>query len=255
MPPKWLVAPTLHLPAIVTEINDALRVLEHRGHPLTLVTVSHACAHTYEHITSIDHVIYNGRDLADIPYSAQVAEDAPLLVAGRIAPEEGIDAAIKIAERANQRLLIAGGIYDQGYYLERVAPLIEQAGERVSYLGQLEHNVLWKLMGEVCGLLFPIAWDEPFGLTPVEAMACGTPVIAYERGAVAEIIQHRKTGFLVPPGDIEQAAARVADLPIISRALCRSHVEKNFSQEVMLTLYEEMYTALLPNRDGKVPRD
>jgi len=246
---------TLHLPAIVAEINDALRILEHRGHPLTLVTVSHACAHTYEHITSIDHVIYNGRDLVNIPYHAQVAEDAPLLVAGRIAPEKGIDAAIKIAERANRRLLIAGGIYDQGYYRECVAPLIEQAGERVSYLGQLEHNVLWKLMGEVCGLLFPIAWDEPFGLTPVEAMACGTPVIAYERGAVAEIIQHRKTGFLVPPGDIEQAAARVAELPTISRALCRSHVEKNFSQEVMLTLYEEMYTALLSNRDGKVPRD
>ncbi len=239
---------TLHLPAVVPEINTALSILARRGHPLTLVTVSHACARTYENFTSIDAVIYNGPDLAALPYRAQVAEDAPLLVAGRIAPEKGIDAAIEIAARANQRLFIAGGIYDEAYYRECVAPLIVQAGERVTYLGALDHAALWKLMGEVRGLLFPIAWDEPFGLTPVEAMACGTPVIAYERGAAAEIIRHRETGFLVPPGDISQAAALVAELPALSRSLCRDHVEKNFSQSSMLTSYEELYASLLPAR-------
>jgi UDP-glucose:tetrahydrobiopterin glucosyltransferase len=234
---------TLHLPAVVEEINDALRTLDRRGHPLILVTVSHACARTYKQVTTIDHVIYNGLDLVSIPYSARVPIDAPLLVAGRITPEKGIEAAIEIALRAGQRLLIAGGIYDLAYYHERIMPLIERAGDRVTYLGHLEHQALWQLMGEVRGLLFPIAWDEPFGLTPVEAMACGTPVIAYLRGAVAEIIRHGETGFLVPPGDVEQAAAEVAALPSISRKRCRSHVEENFSQEAMLTRYEEMYAA------------
>jgi UDP-glucose:tetrahydrobiopterin glucosyltransferase len=236
---------TLHLPAVVPEINEVLRILERRGHPLSLVTVSQACARTYEAYTSIDRVIYNGLDLDALPFREQVAEDAPLLVAGRIAPEKGIDAAIAIAERAGKRLVIAGGIYDQVYYRERVAPLIERASGRVSYVGHLEHRALWKLMSEMQGLLFPIAWDEPFGLAAVEAMATGTPVIAYERGAASEIIRNAETGFLVPPGDIERAAEMVEALPTIRRKECRRYVEENFSQETMLDRYEEMYVSLV----------
>jgi UDP-glucose:tetrahydrobiopterin glucosyltransferase len=235
------VVHTLHMPSISPEINTALRVLHAQGHPLTLVTVSEACAMSYAPHSPIDAVIYNGIELEAIPFSARVSRDAPLLFAGRIAPEKGVEAAIDIAEMAGYPLLIAGGIYDRDYYEQRIAPRIEQAGERVTYLGLLERLALWKVMGHSLGLLFPIEWDEPFGLTAAEAMATGTPVIAYRRGAAEEVIKHGETGFLVEPGEKAHAAALVDDLYDIPRVLCRDHVEANFSIHRMLDAYEELY--------------
>src|ERR1051326_2469175 len=139
---------TLHLPALSPEINDALRVLDRRGHLVRLVTVSHSCARTYEPYTSIDAMIYNGLDLDAIPFSPAPSKDAPLLFAGRIAPEKGVEAAIDIAEMAGYRLLIAGGIYDRPYFEERIQPRLQEAGDRVAYLGQLERLALWKIMGQ-----------------------------------------------------------------------------------------------------------
>jgi glycosyltransferase involved in cell wall biosynthesis len=236
---------TIHLPAVSPEINEALRILDRRGHPLTLITVSESCARSYAPYTPIDRVIYNGLDLNAMPFSTQVAEDAPLLFAGRITPEKGVEEAIKIAERAGCHLLIAGGIYDQSYYQERILPRLRQAGERVSYLGQLEHADLWQLMSRVRGLLFPIAWEEPFGLTAVEAMATGTPVIAFQRGAAQEVIHHGETGFLVEAGDCTRAAALVERLADLSRLRCREHVERHFSLARMLEVHEELYASLL----------
>lgn len=236
---------TIHLPAVSSEINQALHILHQRGHPLTLVTVSQACANTYSDYTPFDQVIYNGLDIDVIPFSPEVKADAPLLFAGRISPEKGVEAAIEIAEMANCHLLIAGGIYDQEYYTTRIQPLLQQAGERVTYLGQLNHAVLWQVMGQAKGLLFPIEWDEPFGLVPVEAMAAGTPVIAYRRGAVEEIIVNGETGFLVEPGNREQAALYVDKLTHLSRSHCRRHVEQNFSLQHTLASYENLYYSLL----------
>ncbi len=235
---------TLHLPALSPEINEALHALDQQGHPLTLITVSKACAHTYADYTPIDEIIHNGLDSSSIPFNASVPDDAPLLFAGRIAPEKGVEAALKIAELAGHRLLIAGGIYDSAYYKERILPELERASERVTYLGQLEHAQLWQLMGQARGLLFPIEWDEPFGLVAVEAMAAGTPVIAFRRGAAEEIIRSGETGFLVEAGNCAQAAAQVAKLTSLSRADCRAHVEQYFSFEHMLDEHERVYAAI-----------
>jgi UDP-glucose:tetrahydrobiopterin glucosyltransferase len=236
---------TLHLPAVSPEINEALQVLHQQGHPLTLITVSKACARTYANYTPMDAIIYNGLDSSRIPFAASVPDDAPLLFAGRIAPEKGVEAAIEIAERVGHRLLIAGGIYDPIYYQERIVPQLKRSGERVTYLGQLEHIQLWQLMSQARGLLFPIEWDEPFGLVVVEAMAAGTPVIAFRRGAAEEIISAGETGFLVEAGDCEQAAAQVDKLADLSRARCRAHVEQYFSFEHMLNEYERIYASLI----------
>lgn len=235
---------TLHVQAIVPEINAALRAIHEQGHPLTLVTVSHACARTYAAYTPLDYVIYNGIDLDAIHFSPRVASDAPLLFAGRITPEKGVEAAIAIAQRAGRRLLIAGGIYDRQYFDERITPLLLAAGERVTYLGQLERVALWNTMARASGLLFPSAWNEPFGLVAVEAMAAGTPVIAFRHDATTEIISHGATGFIVDAGDIVQAAACVEHLPAISRDRCRSHVAAHFSLERMIDQYEAVYGAV-----------
>lgn len=232
---------TIHLPAISPEINGVLRILQRQRHSLTLITVSQACAQDYEPYIPIDHVIYNGLDIDAIPFSSHVPVDAPLLFAGRITPEKGVEQAIEIARQADRPLLIAGGIYDRRYYQERIQPHLERNKERITYLGQLDHPRLWKLMGEVQGLLFPIAWDEPFGLVPVEAMATGTPVIAFKRGATAEVVRHEKTGFLIPPGDCQQAASYVSQLSDLSRFDCRQHVQANFSLKRMLDAHEDIY--------------
>lgn len=235
---------TIHLPAVSAEINQALSVLQRQDHPLTLVTVSQACARDYEPYTPVDQVIYNGLDLAAIPFSPNIPEQAPLLFAGRIAPEKGVEQAIEIAEQAGYPLLIAGGVYDEDYYTRCIQPRVQQAQGRVSYLGSLAHVELWRLMGQCRGLLFPIAWDEPFGLTAVEAMAAGTPVVAFKRGAAAEVIRHGETGFLAAPGDIAQAVAYTHQLPTISRQHCRQHVRANFSLTYMLDEHERLYARL-----------
>ncbi len=235
---------TLHLPSVSPEINTALHVLHQQGHSLTLLTVSHACAHTYAPYTPFDAIVYNGIDCATVPFAKSVLPDAPLLFAGRITPEKGVEAAIEIAAKAGRILWIAGGIYDVPYYEERVLPRVQQSAGRVLYLGQLERLALWNVMCQALGFLFPIEWDEPFGLTPVEAMAAGTPVIAYRRGAVAEIIRHGETGFLVEPGDRKGAAAYVEKLWSIPRAQCRAHVDANFSLTRMLDAHERVYASV-----------
>ncbi|HVB74171.1 MAG TPA: glycosyltransferase family 4 protein [Ktedonobacteraceae bacterium] len=239
---------TLHLPAVSPEINDALRVLDQRGHLVTLVTVSHSCARTYAPFTAINDVIYNGLDLDAIPFSPAPSREAPLLFAGRIAPEKGVEAAIDIAAMAGYRLLIAGGIYDRPYFEQRIQPRLQAAGDRITYLGQLERLALWKIMGQSLGLLFPIEWDEPFGLTAVEAMATGTPVIAYRRGAAEEIIRHCETGFLVEEGERTNAAAFVNDLYDIPRARCRDHVETCFALDTMIDAYERVYERAMQSK-------
>lgn len=235
---------TLHVQAIVPEINAALSTLHEQGHPLTLVTVSHACARTYAAYTPLDYVIYNGIDLDAIPFSPQTSPEAPLLFAGRIAPEKGVEAAIAIAERAGRHLLIAGGVYDRRYFDERIMSLLQTAGGRVTYLGQLERAVLWETMARASSLLFPSAWDEPFGMVAIEAMATGTPVIAFRQGATAEIINHGATGYIVDAGDIAQAATFVDRLSAISRDRCRSHVAARFSLERMIDDYEGVYAVV-----------
>ena len=235
---------TLHLPAISEEINEALRILNQQGHLLALTTVSQGCAQTYAPYTPIDYIVYNGLDIQAIPFQATVSPDAPLLFAGRIAPEKGVEAAIEIAEQANTPLVIAGGIYDRDYYEQRIQPRIIRAGARITYVGLLEREALWQLMGQAVAMLCPIAWDEPFGLAPVEAMATGTPVIAFRRGAMEEIIQHGITGFLVEPDECVRAATLVSSVVNLSRTQCRIHVEKHFTLDTMISEYERIYETM-----------
>ncbi|WP_143306110.1 glycosyltransferase family 4 protein [Chitinophaga vietnamensis] len=196
------------------------------------VSISNADRHPALTYTA---TVYNGVNTADFPL--QLLADDYLLYYARIHPEKGTHEAIRIAQQTGRRLLIAGIIHHEAYFKEAVAPYIDK--EQIIYLGAVGGPQRGELLGKAAALLHPIAMNEAFGLSVAEAMLCGTPVIAYNRGAMPELIKDRHTGFLVR--DIHEAAARVADIPLLSRQACHDHAAANFSTERMVKDYIKIY--------------
>lgn len=241
---------TLHLAAVDGPIREALRLLAPPGAPsptrsLRLVTVSHACAATYAPYCRIDAVIYNGVDVARIPFGARPDASGYLLFAGRIAPEKGVADAIRIAAQSGRPLLLAGGIYDQTYFDTVVAPHLAANTAPVRYLGAVARERLWELMAGAAAVLAPAQWEEPFSLVACEAQAAGAPVIAYARGGLREVVADGETGCLVPPGDMATAVEAVARIGALDRAACRARVARAFSLDAMLDTYEAFYASML----------
>lgn len=186
--------------------------------------------------------VHHGIDTAQ--FTLRTDPEDVLVFLGRIHPDKGPHAAIEIARRSRMRLHIAGIVQDQGYWERCVAPHVD--GDRVIYHGSVGPQERDRLLGMARALLHPIAFDEPFGLSVVEAMACGTPVIAYARGAMPEIIENGHNGWLVDtPREAVEAVRRVAD---IDRAACRAVVERRFSVRRMVDAYIELYAQLAEAR-------
>ena len=183
--------------------------------------------------------VYHGIDLAALPFSARGGED--LVILGRIHPDKGTAEAIEIARRAERRLMICGIIQDEQYFAEQVEPHID--GCAVVYLGSIGPEQRAQVLGSARALLHPIAFAEPFGLSVVESMACGTPVIAYPLGSMPEVIDPGLTGFLVT--DTTAAAAAVNDVAGLDRAACRAVAERRFSAQRMVTDYVAVYEQVL----------
>lgn len=239
---------TLHLPPVDSNIARLLGVMAPPdGTParVWLTTVSRACAADWAPYCAISQVIYNGVDLATLPFSASPGPHPSLLFAGRISPEKGVEDALEIAERANLPLALAGDIYDHRYYEQRIAPRLDRLGEQARYLGPVTRDELHRLMGEARAILCPVHWEEPFGLVACEAQAVGTPVIAYRRGGLAEVVADGETGYLVAPDDIAAAVAAVQQVATLDRRACRNRVERFFSLATMLDAYEAFYTETL----------
>jgi len=163
-------------------------------------------------------------------------------VLGRISPEKGIDRAIEIAEKAGLPLKIAAKVdaADKVYFQEVIEPLLAQP--HVEYIGEIDEEGKQEFLGRARALLFPIDWPEPFGLVMIEAMACGTPVVAFERGSVPEVIEDGKTGFVV--SDVDEAVEAVTHLEEIHRAECRAEFERRFTAERMAKDYVSVYRGL-----------
>jgi len=229
---------TVHLPSLDRHINAILRATYEKTGSSRAVTVSKACAETYAAGFHFDRVIYNGIDAASIP--AGTGDEGFLVFAGRMSPEKGPDLAIEIARRAGKKLVMAGGIYDRGFFEEKIAPALKEDTNLI-YRGVLGRDELYRLMGRAEGLLFSSRWAEPFGLVLVESLAAGTPVIAWRRGAVPEIVTDRKTGFLLPFMDLDGAAQAVRRLGEIDRTECRRQVEARFSLDRMVDEYVGYY--------------
>jgi glycosyltransferase involved in cell wall biosynthesis len=186
--------------------------------------------------------IYHGLDPKKFTFRKE--KEDYLLYFGRIHPHKGAHAAIEIARKAGLPLKIAGLIQDEAYFNSEIKPFIDN--EKVQYLGNVGPEIRNKLLGSAKALLHPIFFEEPFGLSVLEAMMCGTPVIAFKRGSMPELIVEEKTGFL--PNNISEAVVAVKALDKIDPKTCRNYAVKNFSLDTMVNAYIEAYKTIIENK-------
>lgn len=185
--------------------------------------------------------VYNG--VPAETYTFQPNRGDYLAFLGRISPEKGIEQAIEIAIRSGMTLKIAAKIdkFDKEYYQSRIKPLLKHP--LIDFIGEIDEFGKNAFLGNAYAVLFPIDWPEPFGLVMIESMACGTPVIAFRRGSVAEVIHHGETGFIVDNNN--QAIEAVDKIHSISRYCCRYIFEKRFSAQCMTEAYLQVYDNLM----------
>ncbi len=241
---------TLHMPDLHADISATLFALappyaQRMPSQPWLVTVSQWCAGSYAETCRIDAVVPNGVDMDAIPFGARPTDPPYLLFAGRISPEKGSADAIAIARAAGFPLVMAGGVYDQAYFTQRILPWLEAESDNIRFLGPLPHERVWSLMAGATAVLVPSLWEEPFGLTACEAQAAGAPVIAYARGGLRDIIADGETGALVAPGDIAAAAASVPHMARLERRHCRRRAAEYFTLDRMAAGYEALYRRML----------
>jgi glycosyltransferase involved in cell wall biosynthesis len=182
--------------------------------------------------------VYNGLDTQDFKFTEQPQDY--LLYFGRIHHDKGPLEAIEIAKKANKKLIIAGIIQDENYFKERVEP---QLNDQIEYIGPAGPDKRNELLGNALALLHPINFAEPFGMSVAESMLCGTPVIAFNKGSMPELIQHEKTGFLV--NTVDEAVDVIGQLSSINRAYCREWANSQFSKEKMADDYYKLYQQIL----------
>ncbi len=200
------------------------------------VAISHA-----DKNTELDYIatIYNGVDTRRYTFQNQTGKY--LLFFGRIHHDKGTYEAIQIAKKAHLQLIISGIIQDENYYNEKVKPFIND--KDIKYIGSSDPEQRDEVLGNAIALLHPINFNEPFGLSVVESMLCGTPVIAFNRGAMPELILHEKTGLLV--NSIDEAISGLRNINEIDRADCRHWAELKFSHSRMVENYITVYTEIL----------
>ena len=191
--------------------------------------------------------VYNGINSTDFTFNEKPANY--LLFFGRIHPHKGTYESIQIAKKANMKLIISGLIQDEAYFNEKVKPYIND--KDIVYVGNSGPRERDKLLGEALALLHPISFDEPFGLSVAEAMFCGTPVVAFNRGSMPELIEDNKTGYLV--NSISDAVDAVNKINSIDRKYCQQWALSNFSLEKMTEGYLNTYNQILqtPNKKMK----
>ncbi len=204
-----------------------------------VVAISHHQASTAQ--VPVEKVIHHGIDLGRYPLGS--GSGGYLVFLGRMSPTKGVGEAITLARRVGMPLLIAAKLNEKcerDYYEAEVAPRL---GDDVRYLGTVGGAEKARLLGEAAALVNPIAWDEPFGLCMVEALACGTPVVVTSRGSAPEIVTDGVTGFV--RDSVDELATAIQDLATIDRRACRASVEARFTAERMVADYVAFYEEVL----------
>lgn len=196
-----------------------------------------------EPLPSLNYVatIYHGLNLK--PFTFHPASGEYLAYLGRFSPEKGPAEAIEIAKRTGHKLIMAAKInnFERKYYETVLKPLID--GKQIVYIGEVDVPGKVKLLGGAKALINPVRLHESFGLTNIEAMAVGTPVIALNSGAIPEVVQDGLTGYVCT--SIDEMVAAVSKIPDIERAVCRAHVEQNFTAKTMTKQYLAIYNQLI----------
>ena len=230
------VVHTLHLPPD-RAVAAALRHAARRGRSPAVAAVSQSQAMAWRRIVPVDAILPPYPPTRVIPWSPEAGDGA--VFAGRLSPEKGAAEAIDIARAAGVRIDVYGDAYDPGYSREQIDP--RRAWPGVTVHQAVPRTSLWAAMARAAVVLYPARWDEPFGLAAAEAQACGTPVVAFSRGGLGEVIADGVTGFLVPPDDLQAAAEAVAKAAGISRPACRDHAEGQLDLDLSLDAHERLY--------------
>lgn len=197
-------------------------------------------------------VVYNGLIMDDYPFSD--THDNYLLFVGRISHEKGIHHAIDAAVKLKQKLIIAAKLdkdvpVNQKYYRDEIEPRLKKHAKYVTWIGEVDEQERNKLMSRAKAFLHPVTWPEPFGLTLIESMACGTPVVAFGLGSIPEIIQDGKTGFVVK--NVDEMVEAVKKIDQIDRAACRRYSISNYGARRMAEGYLEIYKKLVKEHQAK----
>jgi glycosyltransferase involved in cell wall biosynthesis len=189
------------------------------------------------------YAVHNFVDTDKYTFTQTVDDDAPLAFLGRIEHIKGTHIAIDMAQRSGRKLIIAGNVpkekEHQEYFDQQIKPRID--GDRIRYIGPVDDLQKNDLLGQAAAFLMPILWEEPFGIVMAEALACGTPVIGFRRGAVPEIVDHGENGFMCD--ETEEMLRLIGRIPGLSRAACRLSAEQRFSKPVITDQYLALYQA------------
>lgn len=230
---------TLHLPPDVA-VADALRQAVCSDRSPTLAGVSAFQANAWRQIVAVDAILPPQIPTRSIRWSPTGGDRA--VYAGRLSPEKGASEAIEIARAAGIAIDVYGDSYDSAYVREQIDP--RRADPNVFVGPGVPRATLWDAMADAAVVLCPARWDEPFGMVAAEAQACGTPVVAFRRGALAEVVVDGVTGLLVAPDDVEAATHAVTRAADLSRAECRRHAESELDLELSLDAHERLYGQL-----------
>lgn len=187
--------------------------------------------------------VYNGLDLRYYPVNTNPGKY--LLFVGRITKEKGVHIAIEVAKRLNLELIIAAKLekIHQRYFNRYIKPRLSS---KIRWIGEVDERTRNLLMSRALCFLHPVTWREPFGLTLIEAMACGCPIVAFDRGSIPEVVKHGKTGFIAK--DIDEMVYYVSQITKIKRQDCRIHALQEFSVEKMTSGYEEVYRNVIKKK-------
>jgi len=260
---------TLHVPAAEQEAFDRWKESFSSSSNVYFVPISEYQRNQHHGLVNMQKVIHHGVDVEDYPFKSNPGEQKYLFTIGRITPDKGQDKAIEIAKKTGSRLILAGNVQnkakDRAFFktLEKSFDLVTDAGKpfggneyyekvmkpildsdkQIIYIGEVDsaQKRLWYRHAQAT--LFPIQWGEPFGLVLIESMACGTPVLALNKGSVPEIVIHGKTGYVVD--SIDEMIDAVKAIHLISPSDCRAHIKDNFSIASMAGKYLELYQRIL----------
>jgi len=231
---------TIHNPLYSSSRRDSRLFILEKFKNNNYVAISKAQKNLSRVKLNFVDVIYNGIKIEEFKFNPKPKNH--FVWSARIDKYKGIENAIEIAEKAGVNLHLAGRLdaSQVNYFKRNIEPHLN---EKIKYIGEYGRREKSKFFREAKGLIYPIEWHEPFGLNMIEAQACGTPVIAYKRGSVPEVVKDGKTGFIV--NSIDKGVRAVKRIDEIKREDCRNFVEKNFTQEIMVSRYEELYYKLL----------